>query len=255
MSLVHIKASPLQLSKLKKGKRVIIKPAMEGEGIHLVVDNSRHHSISKAFKKNKGINIQLTPQELKHNEDYSSHSGKGIHIPKWLDPKRNGVAKAFNPNRNGVAKAFDPKRNGVAKAFDPKRNGVAKALDPSRNGVGKAFRKNGPLANIGKAVGSTLIHQTLPTVVGAAGSAIGTFYGGPLGGVVGKQIGTSLGSASGQEIGKTVGLGLYAQAHGEGLYACGGLLLNENGMLNHALSSSNPKFLRNRNIVTTGLIR
>jgi len=244
MSLVHIKASPLQLSKLKKGKRIIIKPAMEGEGIHLVVDHSRHHSISKAFKKNKGINIQLTPQELKHNEDYSSHSGKGIHIPKWLDPKRNGVAKAFNPNRNGVAKAFDPNRNGVAKA-----------LDPSRNGVGKAFRKNGPLANIGKAVGSTLIHQTLPTVVGAAGSAIGTFYGGPLGGVVGKQIGTSLGSASGKEIGKSVGLGLYAQAHGEGLYAGGGLLLNENGMLNHALSSSNPKFLRNRNIVTTGLIR
>ena len=233
MSLVHIKASPLQLSKLKKGLRVVIKPAMEGEGIHLVVDHSRHHSISKAFKKNKGINIQLTPQELKHNEDYSSHSGKGIHIPKWLDPKRNGVAKAFDPNRNGVAKAFDP----------------------NRNGVGKAFRKNGPLANIGKAVGSTLIHQTLPTVVGAAGSAIGTFYGGPLGGVVGKQIGTSLGSASGKEIGKTVGLGLYAQAHGGGLYAGGGLLLNENGMLNHALSSSNPKFLRNRNIVTTGLIR
>jgi len=243
MSLVHIKASPLQLSKLKKGLRVVIKPAMEGAGIHLIVDHSRHHSISKAFKKNKGINIQLTPQELKHNEDYSIETGKGIHIriPKWLDPRRNGVGKALE-------------RTGITKALDPRRNGVEKALDPSRNGVGKAFRKNGPLANIGKAVGSTLIHQALPTVAGAAGSAIGTFYGGPLGGVVGKQIGTSLGNASGKEIGKSTGLGLYAQAHGGGLYAGGGLLLNKNGQSNHALSSSNPKFLRNRNIVTTGLM-
>ena len=243
MSLVHIKASPLQLSKLKKGKKIIIKPAMEGEGIHLVVDHSRHHSISKAFKKNKGINIQLTPQELKHNEDYSNHSGKGIHVrlPKWLDPRRNGVGKAL----------------------DPRRNGVGKALDPSRNGVGKAFRKNGPLANIGKAIGSTLIHKTLPTVIGAAGSAVGTFYGGPLGGIVGEQLGSSLGNAAGKEIGKSTGLGLYAQArgsglyaqaHGGGLYAGGGLLLNKNGQSNHALSSSNPKFLRNRNIGTTGLM-
>jgi hypothetical protein len=91
MSLVHIDASPKQVSKLRNGHKVRIKPAsMKGEGFNLMVDPSRYNSISKCFQKGKGMTIQLSPEEILANrqltpeyhmnikKENASMSGKGI---------------------------------------------------------------------------------------------------------------------------------------------------------------------------------
>jgi hypothetical protein len=90
MSLVHIDASPKQVSKLRNGHKVRIKPPMKGEGFNLMVDPSRLNSITRCFQKGKGMTIQLTPEEILANRQLSPEyhmnikksnstmSGKGI---------------------------------------------------------------------------------------------------------------------------------------------------------------------------------
>lgn len=67
MSLVHIDVSPKQLSKLRNGHRVRIKPAMKGEGFNLLVDAIRYRPIMKSFSKGKAMEIQLSPEEILQN--------------------------------------------------------------------------------------------------------------------------------------------------------------------------------------------
>ena len=67
--IVHIKASPKQLAKLRKGHRVRISSAMEGEGFNLLVDPSRYDTLSRTFNRGKGMQIQLTPQEIVVNQE------------------------------------------------------------------------------------------------------------------------------------------------------------------------------------------
>lgn len=90
MSLVHIDASPKQLSKLRNGHKVRIKPPMKGEGFNLIVDPSRFSAISRSFQRGKGMTIQLSPEEILANRQLtpeyhmnikksnSTMSGKGI---------------------------------------------------------------------------------------------------------------------------------------------------------------------------------
>jgi hypothetical protein len=107
MHHIKIKASPLQLSKLRNGHKVRI---MDGEGCNLIVHPNTYHLVSRAFTKNKGINVQLSPEEIQANKQYSYlspeqhaqvrgdktnlfselpfHEGKGLFkIPKKLQDK------------------------------------------------------------------------------------------------------------------------------------------------------------------------
>ena len=77
--MVHIKASPKQLAKLRKGHKVRISPAMEGTGCNLLIDPDRFSVVSRTFNKGKGMEIQLTPQEILTNQEASPHmEGTGI---------------------------------------------------------------------------------------------------------------------------------------------------------------------------------
>ena len=79
MESVRIQVSPKQISKLRNGKKVRVRPAMEGGGINLVVSPSNYSLLSKSFTKNKGTDIILTPEEILANrEQYSSMEGQGI---------------------------------------------------------------------------------------------------------------------------------------------------------------------------------
>jgi hypothetical protein len=96
-SIVHIKASPKQLSKLRNGHKVRVSPVMEGEGFNLIVHPSNYDIISRSFSKNKGVNIQLSPEEILSNKGVSPEqhqeikkqndamSGKGIFGKKFDD--------------------------------------------------------------------------------------------------------------------------------------------------------------------------
>ena len=134
---------------------------------------------------------------------YDRISGEGFF--DFLDPNKNGVAKAFDPNRNGVAKAFDPNRNGVARAFKPKNiakafDPVAKAFDPNRNGVKsgveKIIKDTGAEKFVTKTLPSTLIKEGIPAVAEFVGSKFG----------VGKQA-RQLGEMGANEVSKVSGMG------------------------------------------------
>ena len=73
--IVHIKASPKQLSKLRKGHKVRISAAVEGEGFNLLVDPSRYDTLSRTFNRGKGMEIQLTPQEIVANQAHMEGNG------------------------------------------------------------------------------------------------------------------------------------------------------------------------------------
>ena len=81
--IVHISASPKQLSKLRNGHKVRIKPAMSGEGFNLIVSPEKYNIVSRSFARGKGTEIQLTPEEIMSNkqitpEQHQEMGGKGI---------------------------------------------------------------------------------------------------------------------------------------------------------------------------------
>ena len=82
--IVHIKASKKQLSKLRNGHKVRISPSQLGEGFHLIVHPERYDQVSRTFQKGKGMEIQLTPEELMVNKEQTPHlEGRGIFGDKF----------------------------------------------------------------------------------------------------------------------------------------------------------------------------
>lgn len=68
MHLISFEASPRQVSKLRNGHKVRIK---KGTGFNLVVNPSNYKLVSRAFTKNKGVELQLGPDELDINKSLS----------------------------------------------------------------------------------------------------------------------------------------------------------------------------------------
>lgn len=82
--IVHIKASPKQLSKLRNGHKVRISPAIEGTGCNLLIHPHRYSIVSRTFNKGKGMEIQLSPEEIMINQQSAPHlEGKGIFGKKF----------------------------------------------------------------------------------------------------------------------------------------------------------------------------
>ena len=68
MRLISFDASNRQLSKLRNGHPVRIK---KGTGFNLVVHPENYNLVSRAFTKNKGVQIKLTPEEIETNKTIS----------------------------------------------------------------------------------------------------------------------------------------------------------------------------------------
>jgi hypothetical protein len=82
---VLVKASDKQLSKLRNGHSVRLKPpTMEGEGCNLIVHPENYNLLSRSFSKNKGVQIQLTPEEIVENKEAApAMEGSGIFGKKF----------------------------------------------------------------------------------------------------------------------------------------------------------------------------
>jgi len=80
MPHIQFSASPKQLSRLRNGHKVRIKPPMEGEGFSsLVVSPDMYSIITRAFSRGKGSEILLSPAELSENKEAAPElEGKGI---------------------------------------------------------------------------------------------------------------------------------------------------------------------------------
>ena len=77
MHTLPIDVNRRQLNKLMKGHRVRIK---KGTGFNLIVHPERYSIVSRAFAKNKGSEVQLTPEEIQANQydDDDEVEGRGF---------------------------------------------------------------------------------------------------------------------------------------------------------------------------------
>lgn len=64
MHLLPIDVSPRQVGKLRKGHPVRVK---KGSGLNLLVNPSNYRLATRAFAKNKGLELKLTPEEIEAN--------------------------------------------------------------------------------------------------------------------------------------------------------------------------------------------
>jgi len=165
MEAVRIKASPKQLSKLRNGHKVSIKPAMEGEGLVLVIDPSQYNQISKTFSRGKGKVVQLSPEEIMANREIG---GEGI-FSTLKKVAKSPIAKSLGKSAIDMAVA-----SAGASGYVPPS--VAKALGKEAksrvDGMGILDTlKKGAKSLAKSKVGKSLAKTAIDTAVASAGAS------------------------------------------------------------------------------------
>lgn len=109
VQIVEIGASPKQLSKLRNGHRVRVKPTMEGKGVCVVVNPENYDLITRTFSRNKGLEISLSPEEILANQSVAGEmEGKGIFGKKFDRFVRKVVGKRAQKQLYDTAREFLP---------------------------------------------------------------------------------------------------------------------------------------------------
>jgi len=99
MHKIQIDVSPHQIRKLRKGHRVRVK---KGEGLELIVHPNTFNIVSKSFVKNKGSEIQLTPEEIEANKGILKAISPEAHNPtKQTITQPSGSAVTPSPMVGG----------------------------------------------------------------------------------------------------------------------------------------------------------
>lgn len=78
---IRFGASQKQLSRLRNGHKVRIKPHISGRGFNMIVKPEKYNIISRAFGRGKGVEVALSPEEILGNaqaRDESDMEGEGI---------------------------------------------------------------------------------------------------------------------------------------------------------------------------------
>lgn len=81
MKAIKVDASMKQLSKLRNGHSVRVKPAIEGEGFNMLVDPAKFDTMTRCFTKGSAVQLKLSPDEIKANKDAAMSGeieGQGI---------------------------------------------------------------------------------------------------------------------------------------------------------------------------------
>ena len=96
--VISIQGSQAQKSKLRNGHKVRIK---HGAGFNVIVNPSTYNLVSRAFLKNKGISLQLSPDELEMNKAPSPELQQQImgHNQHMIIP---GVMDHINMGGRGI---------------------------------------------------------------------------------------------------------------------------------------------------------
>jgi len=96
MELIKLQLSPAQLRKVRKGLPIRVTPAMVGSGVNLIVDPTTYNRITRRVKRNKGINLTLSPEVIEANMAAGEEiEGEGL-FGKRFDRalKKAGIKKA-----------------------------------------------------------------------------------------------------------------------------------------------------------------
>ena len=105
MESISIQVSPKQISKLRNGKKVRVKKAMEGGGINLLVEPSNYSMLTKTFSRNKGMELSLSPAEIMANREQApSMQGQGIFGNKFDKKVEETIGRRGKKKVYGFAK-------------------------------------------------------------------------------------------------------------------------------------------------------
>ena len=136
MHVISVQGSNAQKSKLRNGHKVRIK---HGAGFNVIVSPNTYHIVSRAFQKNKGISLQLSPDELAMNRSPSPEMQQAIMghtqhmvIPGVMDHINvggrglgTGIGDFFKDIGNKIQGGFQTVKE---KVFDPVYKPIEKAV-------------------------------------------------------------------------------------------------------------------------------
>lgn len=117
--------SPTQIGKLLNGHRIRVK---HGRGHQIHVSEEQHKKITKAHRKGAGVNIQLDPYAIDHNQHLRGHSHHSHHAHHGLGLHgyRQGHGEGFLDDVRGF---FSPVERALA-PLAPIAKSVAKTVLP-----------------------------------------------------------------------------------------------------------------------------
>jgi hypothetical protein len=130
MHLLPISVSARQLSKLRKGHPVRIK---KGRGCNLVVAPGNFRLATRAFAKNKGLEIKLSPEEIEANRSLSPEQHAQL-AEKSREELKSILGEAPEMAGRGI---FDDFIN------HPATKEIARELLPELKNVAKEYMKSG----------------------------------------------------------------------------------------------------------------
>jgi len=84
MHTISIDASPSQIRKLRKGMKVRVK---KGTGFSIIVHPNTYNRVTRAFSRDKGLELELSQEELQHNEMHDPSEGASM-IPSPSEPSK-----------------------------------------------------------------------------------------------------------------------------------------------------------------------
>ncbi len=100
MKIIKFDASKKQLSRLRNGHRVRIKPAISGKGFCMIVDAGNYNIATRSFGRGKGVELALSPEEILANSQARGEmEGEGIF---------DDVGKALKSGAKAVGKVVVP---------------------------------------------------------------------------------------------------------------------------------------------------
>jgi hypothetical protein len=115
MHVITIAGSEHQKSRLRNGHKVRVK---HGEGFNVIVNPNTYHLVSRAFNKNKGTTMQLSPEEIAMNKAPSPEMQRQImgHNEHLILPnplgalvKGSGIGDWFKNIGNQIKSGFEEK--------------------------------------------------------------------------------------------------------------------------------------------------
>jgi len=115
MHLISLAGSERQKSKLRNGHKVRVK---HGKGFNVIVNPNTYHLVTKAFNKNKGVQMQLSPEEIAMNKAPSPELQAQImgHNKHMILPdvtgalvKGSGIGDWFKNVGNQIKSGFEDK--------------------------------------------------------------------------------------------------------------------------------------------------
>lgn len=117
MHLIKIDVSPHQLRRLKKGHKIRLR---KGTGFNLIVHPNTYHLMSRAFNRDKGVQVKLSEEELVANQTASNEPAK-------MEEHANETAEQTGEMPSIEGKGIFSKIKSGLKAMSPILKPLAKA--------------------------------------------------------------------------------------------------------------------------------